>query len=77
MCRCSISNNIERLPIFFSLLSTMYCCWWTFGTFVTLNVKISQFCLYSCMNYEHSKCVCVFWDTLYIVYIKPGFSTSW
>jgi hypothetical protein len=42
--RCSISNNTERLPVFCSLLSTMhFCWWWTFWTFVTLNVKVSQF----------------------------------
>jgi hypothetical protein len=39
-------------------LSTMHCClWWTFWTSVTLNVKISQFCLYLYVNYEHSNCV--------------------
>jgi hypothetical protein len=57
MCCCSISNNTERLTICWT--STMHCClWWTFWTFVTLNVKISQFYLCLYVN-EHSKCVYV------------------
>jgi hypothetical protein len=36
----------------------MHCClWWTFWTFVTVNVKIAQFSLILYVNYEHSECV--------------------
>jgi hypothetical protein len=54
ICRCSVSNNTERLPICCTSLSTMHCCWWwAFSTFVTLNVKISQFCLWDSLQFEY------------------------
>jgi hypothetical protein len=66
MCRWSISRNTEHLPIYCTPLSKMHCCWWwTFWTFVTSNVKISQLCLFTCELWYFKACV-YFGDTLYI-----------
>jgi hypothetical protein len=70
------ANNTQRVLIWCTSLSTMHCCWWwTFWTFVTSNVKISQFYLDLYVNYEHSKCVYFFGHSVFH-HEKQSCSTS-
>jgi hypothetical protein len=79
MCRCSISNNTERLPICCTSLSTMQCCWWwAFWTFVTLNMKTSQFYLYYTWITNVQSVYKFLWDAPYIKALLSHFpGTEW
>jgi hypothetical protein len=74
MCRCSISNNTERLPICCTPSSTVHCCWWwTFWTSVTLNLKISQFYLFICESWTFNAWIYFVGHSVYILILRSNF----